>query len=275
MPDQFSESNASVIELRGVAVSSMHDTTKIVLENVEWSVNTGEFWVVAGTQGSGRSDLMLLTGGLMSPAQGEYHFFGEPMPIFEESRLKLRLRLGFVFESGQVFSEMSTAENVALPLRYHEDVSREEAEARVGELMTLLEMTRFAQHWPTGLTRNWQKRIGLARALMLKPDVLVLDDPLSGLNARHAAWWLNFLEQLCAGHSFMGGRRMTIVAAADDLRPWQGRDRRFAVINGKKFSVVGSHDELTASADPLVKEFVYGAAPAVADDTTQNPKSAS
>ena len=270
------DSNKSVpaIEMRSVGVSSMHDATRLVLEDVNWTINSGEFWVVAGTQGSGRSDLMLLAGGLMSPAQGDYHFLGEPMPIFEESRLKHRLRLGFVFESGQVFSHMTTAENVALPLRYHENVSREVAETRVGELLEIMELTRFANHWPTGLTRNWQKRIGLARALMLKPEVLVLDDPLSGLNARHAMWWLNFLEQLRIGHSLTASRPMTIIAAADDLRLWQGRDRHFAVINGKKFSVVGSHDELTASADPLVKEFVFGAAPAVADDTTQNPKSA-
>jgi ABC-type transporter Mla maintaining outer membrane lipid asymmetry ATPase subunit MlaF len=252
----------------------MHAGSKVVLENVDWKVNHGEFWVVAGTQGSGRSDLMLLAGGLMSPIQGEYFFLGEPMPIFEESRLRHRLRLGFVFESGQVFSDMTTVENIALPLYYHEKITVEQAQARVAELLALMDLERFAHHIPTGLTRNWQKRVGLARALMLKPEMLVLDDPLSGLNARHAAWWLNFLEQLRSGHSFLAGRRVTIVAAADDLRPWQGQDRSFAVINGKRFSALGSHEALTASADPLVKEFVYGAAPAVADDTTQNPKSA-
>jgi phospholipid/cholesterol/gamma-HCH transport system ATP-binding protein len=275
MPAEHTNAVERAIEMRGVAVASMHDPDRIVLDNIEWSVRSGEFWVIAGTQGSGRSDLLLLAGGLMSPARGEYFFLGEPMPIFEESRLKHRLRLGYVFESGQVFGQMTTAENVALPLRYHENVSLEVAGQRVAELLEVVELTRFASYVPTGLTRNWQKRVGLARALMLKPEVLVLDEPLSGLNARHAAWWLNFLEQLCAGHSFMGGRRMTIIAAADDLRPWQGINRHFAVINGKTFSVVGSHEKLAASADPLVKEFVFGAAPAVADDTTRNPKSAS
>ena len=71
------------IEMRGVAVNSMKDQSVTVAEDVEWSVAAGEFWVLAGPQRSGKSDLLMLTGGLMSPLRGAYRFFGEAMPIFE------------------------------------------------------------------------------------------------------------------------------------------------------------------------------------------------
>ena len=255
------------IEMRGVTVATMRDAAQIVVEEINWTVHAGEFWVVAGPQRSGKSDLLMLTGGLMSPARGTYRCFGEEMPIFEEERLPQRLRLGSVFDSGQLFTQMTIAENVALPLRYHENLSRTAAEPRVQALMEMMELTAFAHRSPATVARNWQKRAGLARALMLQPDLLLLDNPLSGLDARHTAWCLNFLEQLSAGHSFRGGRPMTLVVATDDLRPWMAGSRKFALINRKTFSVIGAVEQLTASNDPLVRELLSGETGAPSSET--------
>ncbi|MSU59570.1 MAG: ATP-binding cassette domain-containing protein [Pedosphaera sp.] len=267
MPEEANNKNSPAIVMRGVAVSSVRDPARVVVENLEWTVGAGEFWVVAGPQRSGKSDLLFLAGGMTSPARGSYEFLGEPMPIFEDERMAHRLRIGFGFDGGQLFNRMTVAENVALPLRYHENLSRADAEARVAELLALTGLVDFARSSPASLARNWQKRAGLARALMLKPEVLLLDNPLAGLDARHAAWWLNFLEQLSAGHSFMGGRRMTLVAATDDLRPWLGNNRKFAVIDAKKFSVIGTRGELTASDNLLVRELLSGEMAAPQSDT--------
>ena len=255
------------IEMRGVSVATMRDASKIVVEGINWTIQAGEFWVVAGPQRSGKSDLLMLAGGLMSPARGAYFFFGEEMPVFEEERLPQRLRLGFVFDNGQLFNQMTIAENVALPLRYHKNLTRAAVEPHVQALMEMLELTRFAHRPPATLSRNWQKRAGLARALMLQPDVLLLDNPLGGLDARHTTWWLNFLEQLSAGHSFRDGRPMTVVVTTDDLRPWLGNERKFAVINGKTFSPIGTREQLAASNDPMVHELLSGDTAAQSSDT--------
>lgn len=254
------------IEMRGVTVATMRDAAQIVAEEINWTVLAGEFWVVAGPQRSGKSDLLMLTGGLMSPVRGTYRFFDEEMPIFEDERLPQRLRLGLVFDVGQLFNQMTIAENVALPLRYHENLTLADAEARVQALMEMLELTPFAHRLPAGVARNWQKRAGLARALMLQPDLLLLDNPLRGLDARHAAWCLNFLEQLSAGHSFRGGRPMTMVATTEDLRPWLGNKRKFALIDEKTFSVIGTREQLASSNDPLVRELLSGEITALASD---------
>jgi ABC-type transporter Mla maintaining outer membrane lipid asymmetry ATPase subunit MlaF len=104
--------------------------------------------------------------------------------------------------------------------------------------------------------RNWRKRVGLARALMLKPEVLLLDNPLTGLDLRHANWWLNFLEQLNKGCDFMGGRAVTLVVTAEDLRPWRNRARQFAVLKNKRLVVLGNWAQVEAASAEMVHELM-------------------
>src|SRR5258708_25898991 len=123
--------NRPLIRMEAVAVGSMRDPNAVVAEDIHWTVERGDYWVIAGLQGSGKSDFLMMTGGLMAPSRGEYRLFGEEMPIFDEARLPTRLRLGLVFETGQLFNHLTVRENVALPLRYHRNLSTEEARPAV------------------------------------------------------------------------------------------------------------------------------------------------
>src|SRR2546422_9233418 len=133
-----------VIEMEGVAVGAMRDQSTMVVEEINWKVAAGDYWVVAGLQGAGKSDFLMMTGGLIPPASGHYRLFGEPMPIFEDARLKERLRLGLVFDGGQLFNHITVAENVALPLRYHQDLSKAEVDAEVQRILEALELGPWA-----------------------------------------------------------------------------------------------------------------------------------
>ncbi len=248
------QAGVPAIEMTGVAVSALRDPDTLVAEGINWTVNAGDFWVVAGLHGSGKSDFLMLAGGLMAPRQGCYQFFGEAMPIFEEARLKERLRLGVVFDGGQLFNHLTVAENVALPLRYHDNLSRGEAAAAVSELLQCTELGPWAESTPGALGRGWQKRTGLARALALKPEVLLVDNPLAGLDPPHVQWWLAFLDQLSKGHSLMGGRPVTLVVAASDARPWKGHARQFANLRHHGFVVLGSRAELEGTGSELAPE---------------------
>jgi phospholipid/cholesterol/gamma-HCH transport system ATP-binding protein len=210
--------------------------------------------VVAGLQGSGKSDFLMMTAGLMGPLAGQYRLFGEPMPIYDEARLPTRLRLGLVFDGGQLFNHLTVWENVALALRYHQNLSKEQAEAPVRRLLEALELGPWADSTPGAMGRNWQKRAGLARALSLEPELLLVDNPLAGLDLRHASWWLNFLGQLAGGHPLTQGPPVTLVVTAADLRPWEGRARQFAVLKQKRFAVLGSWQQLEAASDELLRE---------------------
>ncbi|MFO1476516.1 MAG: ATP-binding cassette domain-containing protein [Verrucomicrobiota bacterium] len=245
-----------VIKMRAVGAASLSDPEKIQVSGVDWTVAQGDFWVLGGPQGSGKSDFLGMIGGLTAPAGGDYYFLGEAMPIFDEERLAQRLKLGLVFDGGRLFNHLTVFENVALPLRYHHNLGPGEAEPEVRRMLELTGLTSWADSTPGAMPRNWQQRAGLARALMLRPEVLLLDNPLTGLDLRHRAWWLEFLGQLWRGHPSLGGKPATLIATADDLRPWRNLARHFAVLSGGRFRTLGSWAQAEAVDDPAVHELV-------------------
>ena len=248
--------NIPAIEMRGVNVTAMRDASFTVVEHVNWLVAAGEFWVVAGQEQSGKSDLLMLAAGLMPPTAGSYKLFGNDTKHFGEAELAERLRVGFVFQGGQLFNQLTVAENVALPLRYQNNLTPDAAAEEVKPLLDLMELTPLADVTPADVTANWRQRAALARALILRPEILLLDNPLAGLGARHRQWWLRFLEQLSRGHEQFGGAAMTIVVTADDLRPWQSACRKFALLRDKQFIPLGSWNEIETANDPIVKELL-------------------
>ena len=248
----------TALEMHGVNVASLSDPDVTVLEDVNWSVNTGDYWVVAGMHGSGKSDFMALAGGLTRPQAGSYRLFGREMPIFEEEHLAERLRLGLVFDGGHLLHRLTVAENIALPLQYHRRLSDREISERVAAMLELTDLTPWAGVLPGRLGRNWQKRAGLARALMLEPELLLLDNPLGGLDSRHAYWWLNFLGQLARGEGWQQGRRVTLVATAEDLRLWKDQASHFAILQQGRLVTLGERSVLAGNSEPLVKELLSG-----------------
>jgi len=248
--------HSAVIEMRGASLGALRDPSLAVLEAVNWAVAAGEFWVVAGQQQSGKSDLLMHAAGLMVPTDGSCRVFGCETEAFGESQLSERLRVGLVFAGGKLFNQMTVAENVALPLCYQKNLAWSEAAQVVTVLLEMLELTPFANSRPSSLAANWRQRAALARALVLKPELLLLDSPLVGMGVRHRQWLLKFLEQLAGGHEWFGGRPMTIVVTTEDLRPWQHPQRRFAVLDEKQFTILGVWDDVTSARSPAVKELL-------------------
>jgi phospholipid/cholesterol/gamma-HCH transport system ATP-binding protein len=244
------------LRMEAVVVGSLRDPGVVVAEEVNWTVAAGDYWVVAGPQGSGKSDFLMLTGSLTAPRGGRYRMLGEEMPIFEDARLQARLRLGLVFDGGQLFNHLTVAENIALPLRYHRNLGRGDAEAAVREWLEVAELTPWTNRTPAVLGHSWRKRVGLARALALQPEVLLVDNPLAGLDLRHMNWWLGFLDQLSKGHPLMGGRPVTLVVTTADLRPWRGHARQFAILKNQRLRVLGTWTQLQAASEELLHELL-------------------
>jgi phospholipid/cholesterol/gamma-HCH transport system ATP-binding protein len=241
------------IEMDAVTVSSLAYPDRAVIENINWTVKTGEFWVIAAMHGAGKSDLMSTAGGLMPPLGGNYRLFGNEMPIFDEHLLAERLRIGLVFESGQLLQHLNLRENIALPLRYHRPQADEH---EVTAMVELAGLKALAGSLPAVVSRSWQKRAGLARALMLRPEILLIDNPLRGLDLRHTNWWINFLRELSQGHACMDHQPVTVVVTTDDLRPWQNFDAQFALLNDGHFTALGGKTDLPHHANPLVRELL-------------------
>jgi ABC-type transporter Mla maintaining outer membrane lipid asymmetry ATPase subunit MlaF len=251
--------NMAVIEMRGVSVGAMRDASFTVVEDVNWTVAPGEFWVIAGQQHSGKSDFLKMTAGLMAPVSGSYKLFGIETQTFGEAELAERLRVGFVFEGGQLFNHLTIGENVALPLQYRQNLTSDAAAREVQSLLELMELTPLADVTPANVAADWRQRAALARALVLKPEVLLLDNPFRGLSGRHLQWWLRLLDRLWRGHEWSGGRPMTLVATTDDLSRlagWRDEARRFVLLKDKRFTAPGSWSRVEALNDPVVKELL-------------------
>lgn len=244
------------LEMRGLAVASLKNPNVIVTTGVNWTVNVGEFWVVGAPQHSGKTDFLMTAGGIASPAEGEFSFLGEAMPIFEEARMPQRLKLGFVFDGGQLLGSLTVAENIALPLRYHSRLPQAEIEARVNELLELTELSEWANSTPVNVARSWRQRAGLARALALAPEVLLLDSPLTGLDIRHMNWWLGLLDQLSRGHHILNDKPLTMIATADDLRPWRRHADHVACLSKRRLQVLGDWTAVDASGEAIVRELL-------------------
>ena len=249
-------SEAPVIEMKNVSFAALRDQSMIVGREINWTVQRGDYWVLAGLEDSGKTDFLMLAGGLMPPAAGTYRFFGEDMPIYEDARIRERLRLGVVFDGGQLFNHFTVADNVALPLRYHQNLSKADAQPELASILDALELTPWAHSTPGAIGRNWQKRVGLARALMLRPEVLLVDNPLGGLDLRHASWWLAFLGRLSQGHPLFEGKPLTIVTTAAEFSSWRWHAKQFAVLRDHHLVVLGTWRQVEEASDELLHELM-------------------
>lgn len=245
-----------VILMQNVTVGSLLNPRAVVADGVNWQVEAGEFWAVAGLQGAGKTAFMMLAGGVLAQLSGRYEFMGEAMPIFSDERLAHRLKLGLVFDGGCLFNHLTVAENIALPLQYHRNLSAAEAEPLLAELLELTGMTQFGRKRPSALGRSWHQRAALARALALKPEVLLLDSPLSGLDQRQQNWWVAFLSRLAKGHPYYDGKPVTLIVSTDNLWAWRSRASRFALLDEQRFTVIGEWTNVEQSRDPLVLELL-------------------
>ncbi len=245
------------IQMIDATLTSLLNPNRVVAEEVNWTVSRGDYWVIGGLHGTGKSDFISAAGGLLLPTRGKYLLFGKEISFgFERELVETRVRLGLVFDGGRLLNNLTLAQNVALPLQYHLHPPHEELAERVRHLLETVELLPMADHYPAGISRNHQQRVGLARAMALKPEVLLLDTPLNGLDPSDASWWVNLIDSLAAGHPALDGRPIAIVVTADDFRPWRGHARQFAVLHHRRLRTIRQDPEQTLTDETLMREIV-------------------
>ncbi len=252
--------NSPVVEMLEVAVAAAQAPDVAVVEGVTWTVGAGDYWVVGGLPGSGKSSLLLTMAGLLRPQRGQHRLFGRDTAGWgEDEAVRERLRIGLVFaEEGRLFHQLTVAENLALPICYHQDCLPAETHDRIAAVLEGTDLASVAHRRPGEISRALRQRAGLARALVMNPDLLVLDNPLRGMDWRQTRWWLDFLSGLVAGHELLGGKRMTLAVATDDLRPWVEQGQKFAVLGQGRWSVLGARAALSEADPILLRELLTG-----------------
>lgn len=170
-----------LIELRNVTVRFGRQT---VLRNISFSIPAGQTLAVIGESGCGKSVMMKTIIGLIRPTEGQVLFDGQDIATLSEKEMaRLRIRFGYVFQTAALFDSMTVGQNVAFPLRQHADLSPAQIDEVVSARLAEVGMPKIAIHKrPAELSGGMRKRVGLARALVLNPEVVLYDEPTTGLD---------------------------------------------------------------------------------------------
>lgn len=251
------DKNPAILEMEGVTLAAPGGGTPLV-ENIRWRVTRGDYWIVSGLSGAGKSSLLATAAGLQRPLRGQHRLFGREVAHLSEAELIAdRRRVGLVFgHGGRLFSRNTVAENLSLPLCYHNNCTSEEVMETVSRWLENLGLAAWANQTCGRLNRPLAQRVALARALVLQPELLLLDNPTGGLEPRQAHWWMDFLEQLAAGHELLGGRPVTLIVATEDLHAWSALGRQFAHLHDGCWQTLGGRDELAKCSAPWLRDFM-------------------
>lgn len=242
---------ATVIEVRDLL---NRFGTQTVHEHLDLDVRRGEILGVVGGSGSGKSVLLRTIIGLVRPLAGSVRVFGENLLALDgERRSRIERRFGVLFQRGALFSSLTVAENVALPLLEHAGLDREDAAHIAGVKLALAGLPRDAAHKPpSALSGGMIKRAALARALALDPEILFLDEPTAGLDPISAA---AFDQLLLTLRDALG---LTVFLVTHDLDTLHTVCDRIAVLSQRKVLAIGTLDAVAATDDAWVQAYFHG-----------------
>lgn len=259
------ETRPPCVEMSAVAVGAGRRPGAPSVEDINWTVRSGDYWVVGGAPGSGKSDLLATVAGLLRPLRGTLRLFGlDRVDTDQEELVASRAEIGLVFENGgRPFEHLTVAENVALPICYRENRSPADVVERIASLLEFGGLESVAHKLPGRISHHLRQRLGLVRALALRPELLLVDNPLPGFVPQETRWWRDTLGQLAAGHAVTAGKPITLVIGCLDLRPWVDQGKQFAVLKHRRWLNVGDRAALSRSEEPLLRE-------ALIADTTED-----
>ncbi|CAN5717173.1 ABC transporter ATP-binding protein [soil metagenome] len=226
---------------------------KPVLKGMRLAVNKGEVMFIIGTSGVGKSVTIKHLVGLLRIDSGEIWFEGNRIDTLPERKLApFRKRIGMVFQSSTLFDSMTLAENVALPLRKHQRTSWSESLEEAHKRLTQVNMAQYADRYPADLSDGMRKRAAIARTLALNPDVVLFDEPTTGLDPVSARRIDRLIRELA---DKLG---VTAIVVSHDPLSIFGVADRVAFLYQGIVHVVATPAELLETTDPIVQQFVSG-----------------
>ena len=227
--------------------------THLVLEGVSFTIEKGESIAIIGASGGGKSVLLRQIIGLVQPDAGEVTIDGEKITRMNERELiRVRRKFGMLFQSAALFDSMTVAENVAFVLRREGKMGADEILRRVNETLEMVDLGGTQEKKPAELSGGMRKRVGLARAIIYQPEILLYDEPTTGLDPivsdsiDHLI--LRVVEKLC----------VTSIVVTHDMRTARRVGKKIMMLHEGRIYVEGSPEEIFQSKDPVVHRFVNG-----------------
>lgn len=222
-----------------------------VFADLSLDVIAGETLTILGASGSGKSVMLKLLIGLLKPDAGSIQFAGrELVPLSEDELLPVRRRISMLFQGGALFDSLSVGENVAYSLREHLTLSEEEIAHRVAEKLTLVGLPGIEGMRPSDLSGGMKKRVALARAIAADPEVILYDEPTTGLDPINT----RRINELIL--SLKDRLHVTSLVVTHDLPSAYMISDRIAMLSERRIVAVLPQREFRASAVPAIREFV-------------------
>jgi len=226
-----------------------------ILENISFDAKGGETIVVVGESGTGKSTILKLLLRLLVPDKGRVLIDGEDIvDLTFDDALKVRQKMGMVFQGAALFDSMTVYENVAYPLREHTVLTEDEIEARVREKLQFvdLEPDKVNDQMPSELSGGMKKRVGIARGLANNPEIMLYDEPTSGLDPLTTATITYLILKL---QRELG---VTSIVVSHDIRSAFRMASKIALLANRHIGFFGTPEEMTGSDDSYIREFLGG-----------------
>ena len=240
--------SAAVVSLQGL---STRFGDNWVHQGIDLEIPPGEVVSLVGGSGSGKTTLLRQMVGLLEPAEGEVRLFGEPLFAGSREAQKLRRRrFAMCFQQGALFSAFNVFENIAFPLREARVATEDEIRELVGLKLQMVELQpEHARLMPAELSGGMIKRVALARALALEPELLLLDEPTAGLDPTRSASFVSLIKDL---QRQLG---LTVVLVTHDLDTLAALSSRVAVLAQKRILAFDTLDAVMQVQHPFIEEF--------------------
>ena len=240
-----------------INVADLHKSfgDKYVLRGVNLAVNNGESMVVIGGSGVGKSVLIKCIIGLLKPDSGSIGVDGQEITsLKEESLYEIRKKFGMLFQAGALFDSLSVWENVGFGLKQHTNLSDEEIKAIAVEKLRLLGLRSVEDLMPSELSGGMRKRVSLARAIAMEPEILLYDEPTTGLDPIMADAINDLIVQM------RKKLRVTSIAITHDMVSAYKIADRIAMLYEGKIIEVGTPQQIRESSNAVVQQFIQGKA---------------
>ncbi len=224
-----------------------------VLDGVSFNIEKGESVVIIGRSGGGKSVLLKHLIGLLKPDAGAVLVEGEDIvPMSERTLLRIRRKFGMLFQAAALFDSMTVAENIAFVFRRQRSLSEAEIARRVAAVLDMVDLPGIESKNPSELSGGMRKRVGLARAIVYEPEIVLYDEPTTGLDPIAA----DSIDRLIL--RVRDRLDVTTVVVTHDMRSARRLGQRILMLHEQKIHAAGTAQEIFGSNDPIVRRFIDG-----------------